>query len=95
MHRQNGTTFGWIWKNTMVACIAGSGGEERKKQLMEIESMGMQMENEQSFKQMTWRMSNELHDELKMIAQQTGLTVTSVLLVAIWKNVLGTKHLPL
>ena len=45
------------------------------------------MEREQT----TIRLPKELHNELVTISQQTGLTVTALLLVAIWRSVLKLK----
>lgn len=44
-------------------------------------------------KQTTIRLQEELYKELKLISEQTGLTITSLLVVAIWWSVLKTKHL--
>ena len=38
--------------------------------------------------QTTIRLPAELHNELSAISEQTGLTVTALLLVAIWRSVL-------
>lgn len=43
--------------------------------------------------QTTLRIQTELHKELKIIASQTGLTVSSLLIVAIWWSVLKLKYL--
>ena len=45
--------------------------------------------------QTTIRLPSELYIEIKKIAKQTGLTVTSLLIVAIWRHVLKPKDLPL
>lgn len=39
-------------------------------------------------KQTTMRIQTKLYKELKMISEQSGLTVTSLLIVAIWRRVL-------
>lgn len=39
-------------------------------------------------RQTTLRIGAELYAELKNIANQSGLTVTSLLLIAIWNNIL-------
>lgn len=38
--------------------------------------------------QTTLRLSNELCGELERIAEQSGLTVTALLIIAIWQSVL-------
>ena len=43
--------------------------------------------------QTTIRIQTDLFKELKAIAEQTGLSVTALLIVAIWKNVLKLKRL--
>lgn len=43
------------------------------------------------YKQMTLRIQKELYIELKKIAAQSGLTVTAVLIAAIWWSVLRLK----
>lgn len=43
-------------------------------------------------RQVTLRLQKELIDELQIMSIQTGLTVTSLLIVAIWKSVLKPKH---
>lgn len=40
----------------------------------------------------TLRIQTKLYEELKVIAKQSGLTVTSLLTVAIWRNVLKRQH---
>lgn len=53
------------------------------------------MEREQTTiclsKQTTLRIQIDLYEELKAIAGQTGLSVTSLLIVAIWMSVLKPK----
>lgn len=44
-------------------------------------------------KPITLRIKKDLYEELKVISKQSGLTVTSVLIVAIWKNVLKLNKL--
>lgn len=44
--------------------------------------------------QTTVRLSAELHEALVAISKQTGLTVTALLIAAIWMSVLKLKHLP-
>lgn len=44
-------------------------------------------------KQTTQRIQTELYEELKAIAKQTGLTVSSLLIVAIWWSVLKPECL--
>ena len=41
--------------------------------------------------QTTIRLTIELYSELALISKQTGLTVTALLLVAIWRSVLKLK----
>lgn len=53
----------------------------------------LQKEAEEKSKQITLRIETALYDELKTISEQTGLTITSLLIVAIWQNVLGLKYL--
>lgn len=43
---------------------------------------------EQNNKQVTLRMHIGLYEELKKISEQTGTTITSLLIAAIWMNVL-------
>lgn len=45
------------------------------------------MEREQT----TIRLPAELHKELAIIAKQTGLTITALLIAAIWQSVLKLK----
>lgn len=44
-------------------------------------------------KLITLRIEKDLYEELKNISRQSGLTVTSVLIVAIWKSVLKLNKL--
>ncbi len=44
-------------------------------------------------KQMTLRIQEDLHEELKIISKQSGLTVTSLLILAIWRSVPELKYL--
>lgn len=44
--------------------------------------------------QTTIRLPDELHKELALIAEETGLTITALLIVAIWWNVLRLKNQP-
>lgn len=48
---------------------------------------GENMEREQ----LTIRLPEDLYNELIVISQQTGLTVTALLLLAIWRSVLQLK----
>lgn len=45
--------------------------------------------------QTTIRLPSELYEELKTISNKMGLTVTALLIVAIWRSVLKLKCLPL
>lgn len=47
----------------------------------------------QHSRQMTLRMRTDLHEELQTIANQTGLTVSSLLIAAIWRSVLKPECL--
>lgn len=42
--------------------------------------------------QTTIRLCIELYEELRAISEQTGLTITALLTVAIWRSVLGPKY---
>lgn len=43
-------------------------------------------------KQVTLRMPMELYKALEIISSQTGLTITSLLLVAIWRHILSQQR---
>mgnify|MGYP003289452794 CR=1 FL=1 len=49
------------------------------------------LQQEAERKSITLRIPNKLYEELEKMSRQTGLTVTSLLLVAIWKNALELK----
>ncbi len=51
------------------------------------------LQQEADRKQITLRLDINLYKELKIISEQTGLTISSLLIVAIWQNVLRLKHL--
>jgi hypothetical protein len=40
-------------------------------------------------RQLTVRLKTDLYEELKIVSQQIGMTITAVLILAIWKSVLG------
>lgn len=42
--------------------------------------------------QTTIRLPTELYNELLLMSKQTGLTVTALLIAAIWRHVLKLKH---
>ena len=52
------------------------------------EAVQRKADEKQFFKQTTFRLPMELYEELEIISNQTGLTITSLLLAAIWWNVL-------
>ena len=43
-------------------------------------------------KQITLRIQSDLYDELEKIAEQTGLTITTLLIVSIFQSVLKLKR---
>ena len=51
------------------------------------------LQQEADRKGITLRLDINLYKELKIISEQTGLTISSLLIVAIWQNVLRLKHL--
>ena len=44
--------------------------------------------------QTTIRLPADLYRQLVKISEQTGLTVTALLIVAIWRRILKSKRLP-
>ena len=52
-----------------------------------------QADGNKRFKYITLRIPLELHQELEAMSNQTGMTVTSLLISAIWQNVLRPKCL--
>ena len=64
----------------------GLGGENMEREQTTIRLPSVNTKN------ITVRMHTDLYRELKSISAQMGLTITSVLIVAIWRSVLGPKY---
>lgn len=52
-----------------------------------------QLQQEADRKQITLRLDVNLYKQLEIISKQSGLTISSLLIAAIWQNVLKSKHL--
>lgn len=53
----------------------------------------LQQEADRKSKPITLRLEIKLYNELKIISRQTGLTVSSLLIAAIWQKVLRQNNL--
>lgn len=57
-----------------------------------MEQLKQEAERKRESKKMTIRVPQELYKELEIMSKQTGLTVTSLLIAAIWQSVLKLKY---
>jgi len=81
-----------------VQYIFTVGGEnvtgEREKTTIRLPvELKERLQQEADRKQITLLLDMNLYKELKIISEQTGLTISSLLIVAIWQNVLKLKYL--
>ena len=84
-------------RRTYTGYKKGGIGMERKQTTIRLpaelkEKLQQEAEHERHKKQTTLRVPTELYIELALISAQTGLTVTSLLLVAIWQNILKLRR---
>lgn len=57
-----------------------------------MDQLKREAEEKEDLKKITIRIPQELYKELETISKQMGLTITCLLIVAIWRNVLKLRN---
>lgn len=72
--------------------VAGKGKEQKTSRKDSGIKEKKVMKNNCTKKQMTLRLETTLYKELQAMSKTTGLTITSLLIAAIWQNILKQRR---